>query len=103
MTNANTWTRLARFVGQSGAIRLGQPVDPTLDVGLAVAAGEQVEVYVVDGDIFNGTVTAERDAIKQLLAPISSAECSMIRCLGLNFKSTSFPSLRVTNSDGRAR
>lgn len=87
MTNANTWTHLVRFVGRNGEIRLGQPVDVDTDVGLAVAEGQEVEVFVVDGDIFDGTVTTERDVIKQLLAPLSPKECSIVRCLGLNFKS----------------
>ncbi|BEI84610.1 hypothetical protein CcaverHIS002_0500110 [Cutaneotrichosporon cavernicola] len=86
MTLASNWTRLARFVGRNGAIRLGQPVDPKVDVGLAVAAGEPVEVFVVEGDIYTGMVTAERDVIQQLLSPISRDECNLIRCLGLNFK-----------------
>lgn len=94
MTNINTWTRLARFVNREGQIRLGQPVDPKLDVGLAVAGGQEVEVHVIDGDVYSGTVTNEVDVIKQLLAPVSRQECSIIRCLGLNYKSE-FPHAEV--------
>lgn len=66
MTNRTAWTRLARFVGKSGQVRLGQPVDASIDVGLAVAAGKDVEVHVIDGDVYSGIVTSEKDTIKKV-------------------------------------
>lgn len=65
MTNSNAWKRLVRFENAQGQVRLGQPVDPSVDVGLAVAAGEKVEVNLIKGDVFDGTVTSEKDTIKK--------------------------------------
>ena len=59
----SAWTRLVRFVAQDGQIRLGQPVDALLDVGLAVAAGKTVEVSLIHGDVFTGTVSSEKATI----------------------------------------
>ena len=63
MTISNAWTRLVRFVGPDGKVHLGQPVDASIDVGLAVAPGETVEVFIVEGDIHTGTVTSEKSTI----------------------------------------
>lgn len=60
------WTRLVRFEDQSGKIRLGQPVDASQDVGLACAAGEPVEVKLISGDIFTGTLTEQTATIKKV-------------------------------------
>lgn len=66
MTNSTEWTRLVRYTGKDGQVRLGQPVDPTVDVGLAVAAGQEVQVYVIDGDVYTGTVTSTKDVVKKV-------------------------------------
>lgn len=72
--SSTPWKSLVRFVGRAGQHRLGQPVDATLDVGLAVAEGRKVEVNVIEGDIFTGTVTNEIDVVVLVcvLAPIMS-------------------------------
>lgn len=66
MTLSNEWTTLARYIGADGKEYLGQPVDPNVDVGLAVAAGEEVKVNVIEGDIFTGRVTSAVDVIKEV-------------------------------------
>lgn len=85
MTNDNKWTRLVRFVDVQGQERLGQPVDETIDVGLAIANGEKVEAYLIEGDIYDGTITPQKATISKLLSPVSRNDVSIIRCLGLNF------------------
>lgn len=85
MTNDNKWTRLVRFVDEQGQERLGQPVDEKIDVGLAIAAGEKVEAFLISGDIYDGTVTPQKTTIVKLLSPVSRNDVSIIRCLGLNF------------------
>ena len=91
-----------RYVSKDGNIRLGQPVDLAQDVGLAAAGGHTFKVNVIQGDVFNGTVSSEEDtaekvscefaevgaladALLQLLSPIGREDCSLIRCLGLNY------------------
>ena len=65
----SAWTRLVRFIGKDGREHLGQPVDPTLDVGLAFKAGEEVKVRVIDGDLFTGTVTEKGDVVVKVGIP----------------------------------
>lgn len=85
MTNSQAWTRLVRFLDASGKEHLGQPVDPAVNVGLAVAEGKPVEVYLVQGDLYDGVVTSEKSVIGKLLGPVSQSDCNIVRCLGLNF------------------
>lgn len=84
--NMSAWTRLVRFEDDAGDVRLGQPADNDEDIGLAVASGKPVDVFLIQGDIYTGTVTNKKVRVKSLLAPISRQECSLIRCLGLNFR-----------------
>ena len=60
------WTRLVRFEDESGKIYLGQPVDASQDVGLACAAGEPVQMKLISGDIYTGTVTEQTRTIKKV-------------------------------------
>lgn len=60
------WTRLVRFLDANGQTRLGQPVDASVDVGAAVAAGKLVEVHIIEGDAFNGKVTEKKTVIGQV-------------------------------------
>lgn len=64
MTNSTSWTKLVRFIGSDGDEHLGQVVDTSLDVGLAIADGQSVEVYLLDGDMYTGTITSKKDTIK---------------------------------------
>jgi hypothetical protein len=60
------WTRLVRFENESGNVRLGEPVDPAIDVGLACASGRKVEVYLIEGGVFDGIVTQQKAVIKKV-------------------------------------
>ena len=59
LANMATWTRLVRFESTDGSIHLGQPIKADLDIGVAVAAGEQPEVHLIEGDIYSGKVTSK--------------------------------------------
>lgn len=113
----SAWSRLVRFEDEQGKVQLGEPVDVSQDVGLACAAGEKVQVKLIEGGLYDGIVTDEVATIKrvgdastavyerveadflhvrpdhdlcicstQLLAPLTRDDCSIIRCLGLNYK-----------------
>lgn len=72
----SAWTRLVRFVGQDGQTRLGQPVDKSVDVGLDFAAGKHVEVNVIDGDVYTGTVSDKKDTIKKVCRVIRACSAA---------------------------
>jgi hypothetical protein len=80
--------RLVRFVpkGDSSAVLLGEPVDQSLDVGLAARKGEEVKVRVFRGtsalDVGKPTDTIE--VVDRLLSPLTQREVGTIRCIGLN-------------------
>jgi 2-keto-4-pentenoate hydratase/2-oxohepta-3-ene-1,7-dioic acid hydratase in catechol pathway len=103
-----SWTNLCRFVAkEDGQIHLGE-VDANRwpDLGLSIYNGEQVDVKLVTGSIFDGSVTDTVMTIStvsqgvrneyadpsktdssyvQLLSPIDISEVPIIRCLGLNY------------------
>ncbi|KAK1926854.1 putative mitochondrion protein [Papiliotrema laurentii] len=85
----STYTRLVRFLpsSSSGAPLIGEPVDPNVDVGLALRDGKSVEVEVLSGSsvLEPGSRTGAKVAIGRLLSPISKAEIGTIRCVGLNY------------------
>ncbi|CEN59963.1 Putative 2-keto-4-pentenoate hydratase/2-oxohepta-3-ene-1,7-dioic acid hydratase [Aspergillus calidoustus] len=81
-----SWTHLVRFVAvEDNQVHLGQLVDTTRDVGRDSVDGVEVAVYVIAGTIFDGRVTEQVLHVKSLLSPVSSDQCSYIRCLGLNY------------------
>lgn len=57
---------MVRFIGQDGQVYLGQPVNASIDVGLAVISGETVVANVIKGDIYTGTVSSKEVAIKKV-------------------------------------
>ncbi|KAF2663229.1 hypothetical protein BT63DRAFT_430425 [Microthyrium microscopicum] len=84
------YSRLVRFIPKSspGTVLIGQPVDDSLDVGLATRKGEEVEVRVFSGSsaLSPGELTNKREKVGTLLSPISREEIGTIRCIGLNYK-----------------
>lgn len=62
----SAWQRLVRFEDEQGKIQLGEPVDASQDVGLAVANGEKVEVKLIQGDLYDGTVTDQVATVKKV-------------------------------------
>ncbi|KAL2206007.1 hypothetical protein CC79DRAFT_1349305 [Sarocladium strictum] len=81
------WSHLVRFrAKEDGQIHLGQLVDTERDVGLDSVSGREIKAYLINGDAFNGSVTAHILTVEALLSPITREQCSYIRCLGLNYK-----------------
>ncbi|KAK5721156.1 hypothetical protein LTR17_014797 [Elasticomyces elasticus] len=82
------WTHLIRFIAEEdGQIHLGQ-IDATEhpDVGLSTVEGKQVVATVVSGSVYDGVLTQRRLRVARLLAPLSSEQVPIIRCLGLNYR-----------------
>ncbi|KAJ5440118.1 uncharacterized protein N7458_011116 [Penicillium daleae] len=88
---ASTFSRLVRFVPKSNPAKvlIGEPVDPQLDVGLAVYQGKEVAVRSFSGSsVLNpGQVTSTTETIDRILSPLSQSEVGSIRCVGLNYVS----------------
>ncbi|GAP82629.2 putative fumarylacetoacetate hydrolase [Rosellinia necatrix] len=82
------WTHLIRFIAKEDhQLHLGQLVDTSRDVGKDSVDGVEIKAYLIRGTIFDGKiVTGAVYTVERLLSPISPAECSYIRCLGLNYK-----------------
>ncbi|KAJ6116008.1 hypothetical protein N7523_006425 [Penicillium sp. IBT 18751x] len=88
---ASTFSRLVRFVPKSNPAKvlIGEPVDPQLDVGLAVYQGKEVSVRPFSGSsvLSPGTATGVTETIERILSPLAQAEVGAIRCVGLNYVS----------------
>ncbi|CEJ56665.1 Putative Fumarylacetoacetate hydrolase family protein [Penicillium brasilianum] len=88
---ASTFSRLVRFVPKSNPAKvlIGEPVDPSLDVGLALYQGKEVAVRPFSGSsVLNpGQVTSSTETIERILSPLSQSEVGSIRCVGLNYVS----------------
>jgi 2-keto-4-pentenoate hydratase/2-oxohepta-3-ene-1,7-dioic acid hydratase in catechol pathway len=71
------------------SILIGEPVNPSLDVGLAVLSGADVPVALYSGSsiLSPGSRTDRTESILKLLSPLSSKEVGSIRCIGLNYVS----------------
>lgn len=88
----STWSRLVRFQPASAAPNasplIGEPIDPTLDVGLATYNGDKVEVEVFTGSsiLAPGERTGRREVVGTLLCPLQEEEVGSIRCIGLNVR-----------------
>lgn len=81
--------RLIRFIPQSSnCILVGQPVDPDVDVGLAVYHRQPVLVKVFSGIsvLSPGRPTEVIETVKTILSPLNTEEVGSIRCIGLNYK-----------------
>jgi len=83
-----TATGLVRFVPKSNPTKvlIGEPVDPQLDVGLAVYQGKEVSVRHFSGSsVLNpGAATGMTETIERVLSPLAQTEVGSIRCIGLN-------------------
>ncbi|CAG8885184.1 unnamed protein product [Penicillium salamii] len=67
-------------------VLIGEPVDPKLDVGLALYQGQEVAVRPFSGtSVLNpGQVTDATETISRILSPLAQSEVGTIRCIGLN-------------------
>ncbi|KAG9253008.1 uncharacterized protein F5Z01DRAFT_170823 [Emericellopsis atlantica] len=83
-----TWSRFVRFISTDDRQCCGEPVDENVDVGLAVASGQEVQVRLLDrpSAVDDSQFTGETATIKTLLSPLSATEVGTVRCIGLNFK-----------------
>ncbi|KAI0774654.1 hypothetical protein BD413DRAFT_603294 [Trametes elegans] len=82
------WTRLIRFVAaETAQVHIGEPVDPKLDVGLAVHQKKTVKAYEIIGSALDPHAQVTRNVltVKDLLAPLSREQVGLVRCLGLNY------------------
>lgn len=79
---------LVRFVPKSNPskVLIGEPVDPAVDVGLALYQGKEVAVRPFSGSsVLNpGSVTESTETIGRILSPLAQNEVGTIRCIGLN-------------------
>ncbi|KAF5615589.1 uncharacterized protein FTJAE_13291 [Fusarium tjaetaba] len=83
----SSWTHLIRFKAkEDGQVHLGQLVDSTRDIGLDYMDGVEIKAFLLNGDIYNGTVTEQVLTVDYLLAPVDQGQCNFIRCLGLNYR-----------------
>ncbi|KAK6543586.1 hypothetical protein TWF694_000329 [Orbilia ellipsospora] len=83
-----TWKNLIRFIAEEdGQEHLGD-VDASQypDVGVSIHDGQKVTARVINGSIFDGTVTDKTLTVARLLSPISVSDVPIIRCLGLNYR-----------------
>lgn len=88
-TTANqrpTWSRLIRYIPSGGqTVRLGEPVDAAVDVGLALheKPQEAIKVHVYSGKsmLDAGQRTGEQDTVGRVLSPLDQAEVGTIRCM----------------------
>ncbi|KAJ5157320.1 uncharacterized protein N7482_008420 [Penicillium canariense] len=83
------WKRWVRFKSDDGIIYGGEPVDPRVDVGLALAERKSIAVKVIAGGSalgYDAQFTGEVKTIEELLPPVSQAEAGTVRCIGLNYK-----------------
>lgn len=79
---------LVRFHPKSNpsTILIGEPVNPTLDVGLAIRQGNDIPVALFSGSsvLSPGSKTGTTESIARLLSPLAQNEVGSIRCIGLN-------------------
>lgn len=67
---------------------IGEPCDPSQDVGLASYNSEPIHVETFTGtSILNpGERTGEKVQVGRILSPLSEREVGTIRCIGLNVR-----------------
>ncbi|KAJ6532261.1 hypothetical protein DFH09DRAFT_1044220 [Mycena vulgaris] len=82
------WTRLIRFIAaETAQVHIGQPIDATLDVGLAAYRGDVIKAHEIVGSALDpaSRVSSTVLTVKQLLSPLARQEVKYVRCLGLNY------------------
>ena len=85
-----SWKRLVRFRNRDGTIRLGEPQVASGDDLLALALDGKLEVDVLLClDPLAATPTGQKEAVKELLAPLVPLDVPFVRCIGLNYKTHS--------------
>lgn len=86
---SSAFKRLVRFVPKSApsSILIGEPVQASLDVGLASREGKDITVNVFSGRsvLSPGSRTDRTESVERLLSPLAQDEVGTIRCIGLNY------------------
>ncbi|KAF4437285.1 bifunctional 4-hydroxyphenylacetate degradation enzyme [Fusarium acutatum] len=86
---SSAFKRLVRFVPKSApsSILIGEPVQASLDVGLASREGKDIAVNVFSGQtvLSPGSRTDRTESVERLLSPLAQEEVGTIRCIGLNY------------------
>ncbi|KAF5664600.1 bifunctional 4-hydroxyphenylacetate degradation enzyme [Fusarium circinatum] len=86
---SSAFKRLVRFVPKSApsSILIGEPVQASLDVGLASREGKDIAVNVFSGRsvLSPGSRTDRAESVERLLSPLAQEEVGTIRCIGLNY------------------
>lgn len=86
---SSAFKRLVRFVPKSApsSILIGEPVQASLDVGLASREGKDISVNVFSGRsvLSPGSRTDRTESVERLLSPLAHEEVGTIRCIGLNY------------------
>ncbi|KAF4503308.1 bifunctional 4-hydroxyphenylacetate degradation enzyme [Fusarium agapanthi] len=86
---SSAFKRLVRFVPKSApsSILIGEPVQSSLDVGLASREGKDIAVNVFSGRsvLSPGSRTDRTESVERLLSPLAQEEVGTIRCIGLNY------------------
>ncbi|KAF5644081.1 bifunctional 4-hydroxyphenylacetate degradation enzyme [Fusarium sp. NRRL 52700] len=86
---SSAFKRLVRFVPKSApsSILIGEPVQASLDVGLASREGKDIAVTVFSGRsvLSPGSRTDHTESVERLLSPLAQEEVGTIRCIGLNY------------------
>lgn len=84
------WSRAIRFIAaEDDAVHIGEPVELSVDVGLATFAGEEVKVNELAGSSLldlEAQFTGKVLTVKTVLSPITEDETFSIRCVGLNVR-----------------
>lgn len=76
-----------RFIPKSGTEPvIGEPQDPSQDVGLASYKSQPINVSVFSGKsvLSPGEKTGNTAQVDRLLSPLAEEEVGTIRCIGLN-------------------
>jgi 2-keto-4-pentenoate hydratase/2-oxohepta-3-ene-1,7-dioic acid hydratase in catechol pathway len=89
MERRPSWTRLIRFIArEDGAQHYGQPVDDTVDVGLALHQGRTIHATVIRASSAidpNARLTSQVLTVSKLLSPIERSSIGAVLAIGLNY------------------
>lgn len=79
------WTHVIRFQAvEDGQIHLGQLVDTTRDIGLDSVNGTEIKAFLINGDIFNGTVTEHVLTVQRVSCPSRSLVSALVQVTNLH-------------------
>ena len=69
-------------------MHIGEPVDASLDVGLAAHKGATIRAREIVGSALDPAAEVSNRVltVKTLLTPLSREQVKLVRCLGLNYK-----------------